>query len=41
VRDAPPQNPLHERYASREMMRLFSAESRYGLWRRLWIELAT
>ena len=35
-----PQNPLHERYASAEMAVLFSAEHRYGLWRRLWIILA-
>lgn len=36
----PPQNPLFERYASREMSALFSAEHRYGTWRRLWIALA-
>lgn len=35
-----PQNPLHERYASRAMARLFSAEHRYRTWRRLWIALA-
>ncbi len=35
-----PQNPLHERYASREMATLFTNEHRYGLWRRMWIELA-
>lgn len=35
-----PQNPLHERYASREMARLFSAEHRFRTWRRLWITLA-
>jgi len=35
-----PANPLHERYASREMGRLFSAEHRYGTWRRIWIALA-
>lgn len=35
-----PQNPLHERYASREMARLFSASSRFRTWRRLWIALA-
>jgi len=34
------QNPLHERYASREMAELFSARHRYGVWRRLWIALA-
>ncbi|HEY8020696.1 MAG TPA: adenylosuccinate lyase [Thermoanaerobaculia bacterium] len=35
-----PQNPLHERYASSEMARIFSAAHRYGWWRRLWIALA-
>jgi len=35
-----PQNPLHERYASAEMARIFSAAHRYGWWRRLWIALA-
>ncbi|MDX1644547.1 MAG: lyase family protein, partial [Thermoanaerobaculia bacterium] len=35
-----PSNPLHERYASAEMGRLFSARHRYGQWRRLWIALA-
>jgi adenylosuccinate lyase len=35
-----PQNPLTERYASREMARLFSAGHRFATWRRLWIELA-
>ena len=35
-----PQNPLHERYASRRMARLFSARHRFDTWRRLWIELA-
>lgn len=35
-----PQNPLHERYASAEMARLFSADHRYRTWRRLWIALA-
>lgn len=35
-----PQNPLHERYASREMARLFSAAHRFSTWRRLWITLA-
>jgi adenylosuccinate lyase len=33
-------NPLHERYASREMAQLFSASHRARLWRRLWIALA-
>jgi adenylosuccinate lyase len=35
-----PQNPLHERYASREMAAIFSAARRYSTWRRLWIVLA-
>lgn len=35
-----PVNPLHERYASPEMARLFSAEHRYGEWRKLWVALA-
>ena len=33
-------SPLGERYASPAMLRLWSAESRYGLWRRLWLALA-
>jgi len=35
-----PQNPLHERYASRRMAELFTARHRFGLWRRLWLALA-
>jgi adenylosuccinate lyase len=35
-----PQNPLYERYASREMAHLFSGKHRFGEWRRLWITLA-
>ena len=35
-----PFNPLHERYASAEMARLFSARHRYGTWRLIWIALA-
>ncbi|MFQ5350398.1 MAG: adenylosuccinate lyase [Thermoanaerobaculia bacterium] len=35
-----PQNPLHERYASRRMARLFTAGHRFATWRRLWIALA-
>jgi adenylosuccinate lyase len=35
-----PQNPLHERYASPEMARLFSARHRFETWRLLWITLA-
>jgi adenylosuccinate lyase len=38
--DELPQNPLYERYASREMARIFSSRHRFGEWRRLWITLA-
>jgi len=38
--DSHPQNALHERYASPQMARLFSARHRYGLWREVWIALA-
>ena len=34
------QNPLAERYASREMLEAFSNDRRYRTWRRLWIALA-
>lgn len=34
------QNPLSERYASREMLAIFSPGHRYRTWRRLWIALA-
>lgn len=33
-------NVLVTRYASKEMSRLWSAQTRYGLWRRLWLSLA-
>ena len=33
-------NPLTERYASREMSYLFSADSKFRTWRRLWVALA-
>ncbi len=33
-------HPLSERYASREMQRLFSPAKRFGTWRRLWLALA-
>jgi adenylosuccinate lyase len=33
-------SPLAERYASRAMLSLWSADRRYGLWRRLWLALA-
>lgn len=35
-----PGNPLHDRYASREMAAVFSTRNRYATWRRLWIALA-
>lgn len=34
------QSPLGGRYASPAMLRLFSNDTRYGLWRRLWVALA-
>ena len=33
-------DPLTSRYASREMLELFSDQRGYGLWRRLWLALA-
>ena len=33
-------NPLSERYASREMLRLFSPQYKFSAWRRLWCALA-
>src|SRR5207237_9212859 len=33
-------SPLTERYASPPMLELWSARTRYGLWRRLWLALA-
>ncbi|MCD8358923.1 MAG: adenylosuccinate lyase [Oscillospiraceae bacterium] len=33
-------SPLSERYASKEMLRLFSPDTRYQTWRRLWVALA-
>src|ERR1051325_11671727 len=33
-------SPLAERYASKAMLELWSAQTRYGLWRRLWLALA-
>ncbi len=33
-------NPLVERYASREMLRVFSPDFKFGTWRKLWIALA-
>jgi len=34
------ESPLSSRYASGEMLKLFSADSRYTTWRRLWVSLA-
>jgi len=34
------ENPLCTRYASREMRELFSDDTKFGLWRRLWVALA-
>ncbi len=34
------ESPLAARNASREMLRLFSPQYKFGLWRRLWLELA-
>src|SRR5438094_7480194 len=34
------ESPLATRNASREMLRLFSPQHKFGLWRRLWVELA-
>src|SRR4051812_7357320 len=34
------ESPLAARNASREMLALFSPQHKFGLWRRLWLELA-
>ena len=34
------ESPLASRNASREMLRLFSPQHKFGLWRRLWLEMA-
>jgi adenylosuccinate lyase len=34
------ESPLATRNASKEMLRLFSPQHKFGLWRRLWLELA-
>src|SRR5438045_3424059 len=34
------ESPLAARNASRQMLRLFSPQHKFGLWRRLWLELA-
>ena len=33
-------NPLCTRYASREMQEIFSDDSKFSTWRKLWIALA-
>ncbi|MBP5210053.1 MAG: adenylosuccinate lyase [Clostridia bacterium] len=33
-------SPLADRYASREMQRIFSPDRKFGTWRRLWLALA-
>jgi adenylosuccinate lyase len=33
-------DPLRERYATREMVGIFSPQRRYGTWRELWLVLA-
>jgi adenylosuccinate lyase len=35
------QNPLHERYASAQMMEIFSVARRYRVWRDVWLALAS
>ncbi len=34
------ESPLNSRYASKKMLGLFSADNRYGTWRKLWTALA-
>ena len=34
------QNPLNERYSSKEMSYIFSDENKFKTWRKLWIALA-
>ena len=34
------ESPLSSRYASDEMLRLFSADKKFSTWRRLWVALA-
>jgi len=34
------ENPLIERYASKEMVSLFSTDEKFRTWRSLWIALA-
>ena len=34
------ESPLSSRYASEYMLNLFSSDTRYSTWRRLWVSLA-
>ena len=34
------ENPLNERYASKEMLAIFSADNKFQTWRKLWVALA-
>lgn len=34
-------NPLSQRYASKEMLQIFSADNKFSTWRKLWIALAS
>ena len=34
------ESPLIERYASKEVCRIFSADNKFSTWRKLWVALA-